>query len=507
MTQGRDAVGSAVDRLRARLATITDLNGAAALLSWDQETYMPPAGIEARARQLATLGRLAHEALTDEMTGRVLEEAEAELGDLESDSDDARLVTVTRRDFDKATRVPASLVAQLAAETARAQVAWRDAREASEWAAFRPQLDRVLALTLRKAEALGWEDTPYDALLDEYEPDMRTARLREIFATVRERLVPLVAGIAGAPRPSDEVLHRRYDPDDQWEFGLRVIRDFGFDFDRGRQDRSTHPFSTSFSIDDVRITTRVDEQFLPTCLFGTLHEAGHAMYEQGVARSLEGGPLASGTSLGVHESQSRLWENLVGRSRPFWEHYWPRLVEVFPEPLAGVDLDGFYRAINLVEPSPIRVEADEVTYSLHVMLRFELEVALVEGDLVTADLPEAWNERMREYLGLVPESDADGVLQDIHWSLGAIGYFPTYALGNLISAQLWQAAEADLGDLSAAVGRGEFAPLLGWMQENVHRHGRKFTAAELLERVGQGPLDAGPWLDYAEAKFGALYDL
>lgn len=494
-------------RLRAHLAPVTDLNGAAALLSWDQETYMPPGGVEARARQLATLGRLAHQRFTDAATGRALEEAEGDLDGLDPDGDAARLVAVARRDYDKATRLPSDLVAEIAATTAHAQVAWRAAREAGDWERFRPHLDKVLDLTLRKADALGWDETPYDALLDEYEPEMRTARVREIFAAVRARLVPLVAAIADARRPDDACLHRHFDADRQWTFGLDVVRDFGFDFERGRQDRSTHPFSTSFSVNDVRITTRVDERFLPTCLFGTLHEAGHAMYEQNVDPALEGTLLASGTSLGVHESQSRLWENLVGRSRVFWERYWPRLREAFPGALSGVDLDTFHRAINLVEPTPVRVEADEVTYNLHVMVRFELEILLVEGKLSTAQLPEAWNERMREYLGIVPEGVAEGALQDIHWSLGAIGYFPTYSLGNLISSQLWEAAGAELGDLDALVEAGEYERLLGWLREHVLRHGRKFTAGELLERVCGGPLDAEPWLRYAERKFGALYEL
>ena len=496
-----------MQRLRELLGIVSDLNAAQAVLGWDQETYMPPAGVEARAQQLATLGRLAHERFTSDEVGRLLERLEQEGAAWPPDSDEARLLRVTRRDWQRAVKVPAALVQELAATTARAQQAWRQAREQADFAAFRPHLERVLELLLRKADALGYRDEPYDALLDEYEPGMTAAQIGATFAALRRQLVPLVEAIAEQPAPADEFLHRRFDERARWRFGEQVIRDFGFDFTRGRQDRSAHPFSTSFSIDDVRITTRVQRDFLPTALFGTLHEAGHALYEQGVDRALERTPLASGASLGVHESQSRLWENLVGRSHAFWRYYYPRLIEVFPEQLGDVSLDAFWAAINRVQRSPIRVEADEVTYNLHVMLRFEIETALVAGRLRVADLPEAWNELTRELLSLTPADDAEGVLQDIHWSLGSIGYFPTYTLGNLISAQLWRRISEDLPDLQEQIGRGEFGALLGWLRDNVHRHGRKFTATELLERITGGGLDAGAWLAYVRDKFGRLYRL
>lgn len=499
----------AAARLRAHLEQVVDLNAAQALLGWDQETYMPAGAVESRANQLSTLGRLAHELLTADATRQLLERAEAEAEDAppDPDSDDARLLSVVRRDFDKATCLPADLVAELARATAMAQQAWREARERDEFAHFQPHLQRILDLTLQKAEAFGYRDTPYDALLDEYEPDMKTARVVELFSELRSRLVPIVQAIGESEAPDDAVLRRRYPAAAQWDFGLEVVRDFGFDFERGRQDRSAHPFSTNFSIDDVRITTRVDERFLPTCLFGSLHEAGHAMYEQGVSRSLERSLLASGTSLGVHESQSRLWENLVGRSRPFWQHYFEPLQRRFPEQLGNESLEGFYRAINRVEPSLVRVEADEVTYNLHVMVRLELEIDLVEGRLAIADLPAAWNAKYEDYLGLTPESDAEGVLQDIHWSLGAIGYFSTYALGNLISTQLFDIARREIGDLEQQIGRGQFGELLAWLQDRVHRHGRKFTASELLMRIAGEDLQADSWLAYVHEKFGQIYDL
>ncbi len=497
----------AFDQLRELLGQVVDLNAAQALLSWDQETYMPPGGLNARAQQLATLGKLAHERFVSDEVGRLLEELEPLAAELDADSDQARMISVVRRDFDKATRLPATLVAELARSRAMSQQAWKGAREDSDFARLRPHLEHVVDLLRRKAEALGYEDVPYDALLDEYEPEMRTARLRVVFAALRKELVPIVQAIAESPVADDSFLHQEFDEQLQWEFGLRVARDFGFDLERGRQDRSAHPFSTSFSINDVRITTRVQLNFLPSCLFGTLHEAGHAMYEQGVDATLERTLLASGTSLGVHESQSRLWENLVGRSRPFWSFYYELLQRAFPAQLGGVSVDQFYRGINKVEPSLIRVEADEVTYNLHIMLRFELETALLAGDLTVRDLPEAWNEKSREYLGLAPADDASGVLQDIHWSAGLIGYFPTYALGNLISAQLFERATLEITDLEDQIASGNFAELLGWLREHIHRPGRKFTASELLRRITDSDIDAGAWLGYVRAKFGRLYDL
>jgi carboxypeptidase Taq len=493
------------DQLRKRLGDLADVKAASALLSWDQETYMPAGAGAARAQQLATLGRLAHEMFVSDEFAAALAAAAADVAGAPPDSDEARIVRVIRRDHDKATRLPAQLVADLAQATALAQQAWAQARPRSDFESFRPHLERVLELTLTKAEALGYEESPYDALLDDYEPDMKASQVAEVFAALRSELVPIVQGIAAADMPDDTCLRRHFDATAQWEFGEAVIRDFGFDFDRGRQDRSAHPFSTNFAVSDVRITTRVDESFLPTALFGTLHEAGHAMYEQGVDEALARTGLDNGTSLGIHESQSRLWENQVGRSRAFWKHYYGPLQRTFGAALGEVPLDEFYRAVNRVEPSLIRVEADEVTYNLHVMIRFELEMQLVTGALAVADLPEAWNAAYERTLGLRPPDDAQGVLQDIHWSFGLIGYFPTYTLGTLISAQLFEQAQADLGDLDDQLGRGEFAPLREWLRAGIHRHGRKFTASELLERTTGGGLDAAPWLRYVRAKFGELY--
>ncbi len=497
----------ALEQLTARLHRIHDLEAAARLLEWDQETYMPEAAVEARARQLATLHTLAHEHLTDEAVGRLLETLAPQTGAADPLAPQAGLVRVTRRDYDRARKVPAGLVAALAETTARARSAWKQARAEDDFARFAPHLERIVTLSREKAEALGYDETPYDALLDQYEPGMTTAEVSRVFAALREGLVPLAEHIAAAETPDDSFLHRRFDADAQWAFGLEVARAFGYDLGRGRQDRSAHPFTTSFSPRDVRITTRIDPRFFNPAFFATLHEAGHALYEQGLAPELERTPLADGASLGMHESQSRLWENLVGRSRPFWQHYFPKAKRRFPEALGGVSPEAFYRAVNKVEPSLIRVEADEVTYNLHIMLRFELERGLIEGTLSVDALPARWNDRMESYLGLRPDTDADGVLQDVHWSLGAIGYFPTYALGNLMSVQLFEQARADLPELEAQIGRAAFGPLLGWLRTHVHRHGRLLQAQEILERTTGRPLRADDWLGYVRRKFGGLYSL
>jgi carboxypeptidase Taq len=493
--------------LREHLGTIEDLKAAASVLSWDQETHMPPGGASARAHQISTLQTLAHERFAGDETGELLEQAAEALGDPDPLDDDASLVRVTRRDYDRARRVPSRLVAELSRAVSEAKEAWKQARADDDFDAFAPHLERLVNLNVEKAEALGYEGERYDALLEEYEPGMATADVAETFDALREDLVPLVDAIADAPPIEDDVLRRHYPKQAQEQFGEAVMAEFGYDFERGRQDVSEHPFTTAFSVDDVRLTTRYDENFFPTAFFSMLHEAGHGMYEQGIDPALARTPLADGTSLGIHESQSRLWENLVGRSRAFWAHAFPLLRDRFPEATADADLDTFYRAVNRVEPSLIRVEADEVTYNLHVMLRFEIERGLIRGTTDVEALPELWRERMDEYLGVVPETDAEGVLQDVHWSLGAFGYFPTYALGNLMSVPLFEAAREELGSLEAQIADGRFDPLLDWLRENVHRHGRKLKAPELLERVTGEGLQAEPWLDYVHSKFGALYDL
>lgn len=492
--------------LRERLAVIQDLDAASSLLSWDQETFMPPGGAEARAKQLASLRRLSHEHLTNDALASLLDDLAPWARDHDPLSLEASLVRVARRDVRRARKVPADLVADLAETSARAKEAWKQARAEDDFSRFAPSLQRLIDLNIQKAEALGYDDRRYDALLDEYEPGMKTAEVEAVFTPLREELVPIVDTITAQPAPDNALLHQRFAPQKQIQFGEEVIRDFGYDFERGRQDKSAHPFTSSFAIGDVRLTTRVNEEHLNTALFGTLHEAGHGLYEQGLDSELARTPLAEGTSLGMHESQSRLWENHVGRSRPFWTYYFPRLQERFPDSLGRASLDAFYEAINRVEPSLIRVEADEVTYPLHIMLRFELEKELIGQALSVEDLPVRWNARMDEYLGLTPETDAEGVLQDIHWALGAFGYFPTYALGTLMAAQLHAQIQHDLDDLEAQIREGGFEELLDWLRRHVHRFGRKKQAQEILEDATGAPLEAAHWLAYVRTKFGAIYD-
>jgi len=509
-------VSDALAALRERLAETSDLHRAAAVLEWDQETHMPPGAAEARAHQIGTLRRFAHERFTAPEVADWLDALDGTFDDRPEEDGDRALVRVTRRDHARATRLPGAWVTAFAEATSRAREAWKAAREADDFAAFAPHLRRVVELNTEKAERLmplvaevhgpGYAPSPadarYDALLDEFEAGATTASVSAAFDQLRAGLVPLVAEVMARTPPDDAFLHGPFPEGAQWAFGLEVAGAFGYDLNCGRQDRSAHPFSTALAITDVRITTRLDPHFFPTAFFGTLHETGHALYEQGVSPALDRTPLADGASLGLHESQSRLWENLVGRNQAFWAHWMPRARAVFPDALGSVDAEVMYRAVNVVRPSLIRVEADELTYHLHVLLRFEIEHALLAGSLDVADVPEAWNEAMRRYLGVVPPTNADGCLQDIHWSLGALGYFPTYTLGTLMSVQLMEAARRDVPGLDDALAAGIYAPLLGWLREKVHRYGRSLATPEILRRATGQTLDAGPWLAYARAKYG-----
>lgn len=495
-----------LNKLKSLLAEVADIGNAEALLSWDQQTYMPKGGGEARGHQLATLTKIAHEKFTGGEVGRLLGELEKEYGEAPADSETGALLRLTRHDYDRKCRVPADFVSEFALTTSRAFEAWVKAREAADFALFRPHLEKVVELCKRYVSFFPPADHPYDVLLDQYERGMKTARVKEIFAALRPKQVELIRAITERPQVDDSFLREPFDERQQWDFGVRVVSAFGYDWQRGRLDRSAHPFTTNFSIDDVRITTRFEKDNPTASLFGTMHEAGHGLYEQGVAPSFERTPLAGGASLAVHESQSRLWENLVGRSRPFWEHFYPEYQRSFSA-LAGVGLDSFYRAINRVEPSLIRVNADEATYNLHVMLRLEIEIGLIEGAVAVKDLPELWNSRMEEYLGLTPPDDAKGVLQDVHWSYGSIGYFATYALGNLISAQLWERLAADRPEIDDELRRGDFAPLLGWLREKIHVHGQVYEPEELVKRATGSPIDPAPYLRYLEKKYGEIYGL
>ena len=491
--------------LMERLATVSDVTSAASVLAWDRQTYMPEGGVGGRAQQLATLARLAHEMLVSEEVRGLLEAA----GHGEPGSEQAALLRIIRRDHGRATKLPPRLVEETSYATALAEQAWLRAREKSDWSLFAPHLEKVLTLKREQADYLGGDDHPYDAMLDLYAPGSTTAGLRRMFDELKAGILPLVRGIgAGDWEDREAPLRGEFDEARQEEFGRDVVSRFGYDWSRGRQDRAVHPFCINFGgPDDVRITTRVDRNLLPIALFAFCHEAGHGLYEQGVDPGYSRTPLAGGVSMGFHESQSRLWENLVARSRPFWSYFYPRLQEAFPGALNGTSVEDFYRAVNAVRPSPIRTEADELTYNLHVLLRFELELALFEGGLSVADLPEAWNAKTQEYLGFAPETDASGVLQDTHWALGLFGYFPTYATGNVLSVQLFEAAVEDRPEIPTEMGGGEFGTLLGWLREKIHRHGSRYEPDELIERATGRACETAPYLRYLKTKFGELYGL
>ena len=485
-----------LDVLKEKLATVDDLRKAAALLAWDQQTQMPPLGAEARANHLATVGRLAHEAFVSEEIGSLLEELRGYEESVDYDSDEASLIRVTRRDYEKAVRVPPALTAELSHTAALAFGAWREAKERSDYDHFRPWLERIVELTHRYVDCFPPADELYDTLLDDYEPGMKAAEVRDVFARLKEELVPLVEALA----PESPLrITGHFPAATQRELAHDLIRSFGFDDGAWRLDIAAHPFASSLSPNDIRITTWEPED-RPEGLFAVMHESGHGLYEHGVDHALARTPLGHGASYAWHESQSRLWENLVGRSRPFWAWFYPRLKGAFATQLAEVDEETWYRFVNQVTPSLIRVEADEVTYGLHIILRFELEQRIMSGDVDLRDLPDEWNAAMKEHLGIDVPDDAHGVLQDVHWSGGSFGYFPTYALGNVIAAQVWERLREDVPDVDERMALGEFGPIREWLREHVHRHGRKFLPRELLERVVAGPLDADPYLRYLQGK-------
>ena len=486
------------ERLRTRLAELHDLRSATALLYWDQQTIMPSAGAAGRAEQVATLSRMTHELFVDDETGRLLEELRGFEESLDPDSFEASLIRVTRRDYEKAVRVPAELRAEMSRAGSHGMQVWAKAKAESDFASFLPALERNLDLRFQYVDCFDPSDEPYDVLLDDYEEGMKTAEVRRIFDELKTELVPLIAASQGR---EVEPLAGDFDVDAQREISLEVLQLFGHRPGAWRLDPTLHPFASGGGIDDIRITTHYEVGDLDS-LFATMHEYGHGLYEHQIDASLDRTPLASGVSLGLHESQSRMWENLVGRSLSFWRFFFPRLQERFPSDLGSVELETFYRAINQVQPSLIRIHADEVTYNMHIILRFELEQEIIGGRVALKDLPEEWNRRMWDYLGIEVPDDARGVLQDVHWSGGSMGYFPTYTLGNVMSVQIWERLKEDLPELEEQVEHGEFAPLREWLGEHLHRLGRKYTPAETLEKVVGGPIETGPYLRYLQDKHG-----
>ncbi len=499
----------ACSELVALLKRTSLLASCSAVLGWDEQVNMPPQGAEHRANQLALLAGMTHSQSTSPRIGELLSELEAATDLGPEGSDEQIILREARRSYDRATKLPQRLVEELSRTTTLAQQAWVGARKARDFSKFKPWLEQVLNLKREEAEAIGYGDgQPYDALLDDYEPGATAAQIQAAFEPLRDELVPLVAAISeSSHKPDPGIVTRSYPVDAQREFGLKAAAAIGFSFDAGRLDIAAHPFCSGFGPGDCRLTTRYDEHHFPGAFFGTLHEAGHGIYEQGLNGDAFGTALGESVSLGIHESQSRMWENLVGRSRPFWEFFYPQAQDAFPTALGGLPLDDFHRAVNDVRPSFIRVEADEVTYNLHIMLRFELEQAMLSGDLKPADVPAVWNETFTRYFGITPEHDSDGCLQDIHWSAGLLGYFPTYALGNMYAAQFYEAADRDLGGLSEMFRCGEFTPLKDWLRKNIHQQGKRFRAGDLVQHVTGEPLSHVSLMRHLNNRFRPLYEL
>jgi len=498
-----------LDELKQRMARLSDLKYASALASWDQQTKMPARGAESRADVLATLAELRHREFTDPATGRLLERAATEVNGADPDSDDARLLQAVRRDWEKARRVPGALTAEIAHAGSRGQEIWIAARRDSDFATFQPALQRNVDLARRYVEChLGHDgfECAYDVLLDDYEPQMRTAQVSALFDELKRELLPMIAAIKDAPAVDASPVELRFPVEDQRALAREIVELMGFT-DRGwRLDDTVHPFATGVGDGDVRITTRYDENYWPMALFGSMHECGHGLYEEGSSLAHPRSPLGAVDSLAMHESQSRLWENMVGRGRAFSAVLAPRVAS-HCKALEGIEPDRLFRAVNRVEPSFIRVEADEATYALHIILRFELEQELIEGTLAVADAAEAWRARFEDYFGLEVIDDADGILQDVHWSAGLMGYFSTYALGNLIAGQLWERAHRDLPDLEATLAAGQLGGLRDWLREHVHRHGAKYPTAELLARELGAPISVAPFVRYLKDKLGEVYGL
>ena len=481
------------------------LESIAAVLDWDERTMMPPAGSEHRAEQVTLLTGLAHRRWTDQRFVESLGELAA--GPLAAAADSDQSVTIRRlkRRVDKRLKLPQTLVEEEARTAVLGQHVWQQAREKNDFPSFLPILEKTVKLKRQEAEALGYKESPYDALLDHYEPEELTANVGRVLSGLREQLLPLLNEIRHSlQKPDVSLLHGNFPVAAQERLGRAAAAKIGFDFQRGRLDVTAHPFCSGMGPFDCRITTRYDERFFNSAFFGILHESGHGIYDQGLPTQHWGLPLGEAVSLGIHESQSRLWENQVGRSLPFWRHFYPQAQREFPA-FARVPFEAFHFAINDVRPSLIRVEADEATYNLHILIRFELEQALLDGSLAAADAPAAWNEKYHQYLGIVPGTDAEGVLQDVHWSAGLLGYFPTYALGNLYAAQFFAQADAEIGPLAEQFARGEFQPLRGWLREKIHAHGQRYTSAELVQRVTGRPLSPEPLMKHLRDKLGSLY--
>jgi carboxypeptidase Taq len=497
-----------IDKLKMILNEITDLESINSLLGWDQSTYMPQGGAPARGRQISLLAKIIQEKSISKELGTQIDNCEKILGELVPESDDAALIKIARRNYEKATKIPPTFLAKLTAHMFDGYQTWTVARQNNDFDLVRPILEKTLDLSRELANFFPGYDHIADPLIDFSDYGMKTNNVKEIFSALQNELVPLVKSITEKKSPDNNFMFNSYPESLQIKLGERIIKSLGYDFSRGRQDKTPHPFMTKFSLSDVRITTRFNDNDLSDGLFSTIHEAGHAMYEQGINLSYEGLPLAGGTSSGIHESQSRLWENIVGRSREFWNVYLPEAKEIFPDQLKNVNLEQFYKGINKVSKSLIRVDADEVTYNLHVMIRFDLEIAMLEGKLSIKDLPDAWHGRYQSDLGMQAPTNVDGVMQDVHWYAGTIGgSFQGYTLGNIMSSQFYNAALKAHPSIPNDISIGNFQTLYGWMKDNIYTHGTKYTANELLQRATKSTLDIAPYINYLKTKFGDLYNL
>ncbi len=495
----------ALKTFKEKLAEIEDYQAVFSILEWDQQVNMPAGGAEGRGHAISRIAERAHELSVSDEIIRSLEDAEKAVVGMDPDSNDARLVKLCRVLMDLELKVSSEWVSEFAMTTAVAHSVWEEAKAKNDFPLFQPHLEKIVDLRKQYANFFKPFDHIYDPLLHYFDRGLNTSDVVEIFSVLRPRQVELIRDISSRKQVDDRFLHGHFSEKDQWDFGVGVISAFGYDWNRGRLDKAVHPFSTGFNLGDIRITTRVYENLATSSLFSCMHEAGHALYSMGPDPALERTPLANRHSMALHESQSRMWENLVGRSKPFWKHYFPKFQSRFSAQMANVTQSDFYRAINKVEPSFIRVEADEATYNLHVMLRFEIELALMENRLQVKDLPDYWNTKFNEYFGITPPDNSRGVLQDVHWSSGYIGYFPTYSIGNVISVQLWEAIRKDIPNLDELIEKAEFKPLHAWLVENVHRHGAKYECQELVQRVTGSKIDPQPYLRYLETKYRDIY--
>ncbi|HLX94008.1 MAG TPA: carboxypeptidase M32 [Puia sp.] len=495
---------SLYESYRDRMRKIADVKNASNILQWDQETYLPEKGAAFRGQQLATISEIAHELSTSSELGSLLEELN---GRNDLTRQEKRNVELSREDFLKQKKLSSAFVKKMSETISRSFHAWVEARRKNDFGIFAPSLDELLQLKREEANFLGFEDHPYNALLNDFEKGCTVSFLDDTFSGCSGPLKQLIDRIAGCPPINNQFLAQYFSKQDQWDFGMKIIGKLGFDFSAGRQDISEHPFTTSFNNRDVRITTRIDEHHFSGMLWSCIHETGHALYEQGLPESEYGLPLGEYASLGIHESQSRLWENCVGRSLAFWTHYYPELQESFPEQLGPVSIHEFYRGINKVHPSLIRTEADELTYHFHVIIRYNIEKLLIEGNLPTREIPECWNGLYKQYLDLDVPDDKRGCLQDIHWSHGSFGYFPTYSLGSFYAAQLFEKSILTNAEIEGGIKEGNTKPLLDFLRKSIYQYGRMYTSGELFAVIGKESLNINYFLKYVLTKYEDIYNL